>query len=330
MPYRRAPAILSAFVFLLFSLRGLDAAPGQSISGRVMFEDGGFTCDRQCTVTLLISGVRPLQTVMADLSGHFTFNNVTRGPYTIRVEIDGVEAVNSPISDLDIGHDVIVNVPRIRTAPAQSTGSPIVDVSEFLNRYPKKAVSYFEKGSASMKNKKTDDAVKYFRNAVELAPTFYEAHNQLGLAYMETGHKDDAEREFLLAHELNSNAVDPLLSLTRIYLDANDFERALSTSEQAVKANPRSAQAFFNLGFALYKTDQLDRSETALKRALDLGPKVGVIRLMLANVYMKSQRFESAVEQLNKYIFENPKGQQLQEAKDMRDRLLQASAENRP
>jgi hypothetical protein len=51
---------------------------------------------------------------------------------------------------------------------------------------------------------------------------------------------------------------------------------------------------------------------------------------MLANVYMKSQRYDSAVEQLNKYIFENPKGQQLQEAKDMRERLLQASADNRP
>ena len=330
MPFRRTPAILSAFVFLLFSLRGLEAAPGQSISGRLMFEDGSFTCDRQCTVTLLISGVRPVQTVMTDLSGHFTFNNVVRGPYTIRVEIDGVEAVNSPISDFDIGHDVIVNVPRIRSSPPQSSGGNIVNVAEFLDRYPKKAVSYFEKGNASMKNKKTDDAVKYFRNAVELAPTFYEAHNQLGLAYKESGHVADAEREFLLAHELNSTAVDPLLSLTRIYLDRNDFDQAISTSEQAVKANPQSAQAFFNLGFALYKTDQLDRSETALKRALDLGPKVGVIRLMLANVYMKSQRYDSAVEQLNKYIFENPKGQQLQEAKDMRERLLQASAENRP
>src|SRR5439155_12757683 len=124
--------------------------------------------------------------------------------------------------------------------------------------------------------------VKYLRDAVELAPTFYEAHIRLGLAYKEAGRFDDAEREFMKAHELNSNGVEPLLNLTTLYLDENEPDRAVTAGKQAVKANSRSPNAFLSLGLALYKAAQLDDAEAALKRALDLAPKMAAVRLMLA------------------------------------------------
>jgi tetratricopeptide (TPR) repeat protein len=200
-----------------------------------------------------------------------------------------------------------------------------VNVSEFLDRYPKKAVSYFEKGTDSVKRKKNDEAVKYFKSAVELAPTFYEAHNQLGLAYKEAGRLKEAEIEFVLAHELNSTGVEPLINLTALYLDQNEPDEAVKTGEQAVKANGRSAPAFLSLGVALYKAAQLDRAETALKRALDLAPKMASVRLMLANVYLKLRKYDNTLEQLNKYIAENPRGEQLQAALQMRDKLMKAT-----
>jgi tetratricopeptide (TPR) repeat protein len=225
---------------------------------------------------------------------------------------------------------VSILVPLTRNPNVQSKSSGIVDVSEFLDRYPKKAVSYFEKGSQLLKKKMNDEAVKYFQSAIELAPTFYEAHNQLGLAYKEMGRLDDAEQEFLTAHKLNSTNVDPLLSLMALYLDKNDLDRAVTTGEQAVKANSHSAFAFFSLGVALYKSAQLDRAETALKRALDLAPKMGGIRLMLANVYLKLRQYDSTLDQLNHYIAENPKGNQIQDAIHMRDEILQAKATGQP
>ena len=172
--------------------------------------------------------------------------------------------------------------------------------------------------------------MKYLRNAVELAPTFYEAHNQLGIAYRAAGRLDDAESEFLKAHELNSSNVDPLLNLTALYLDENEPDRAVSTGEQAVKVNSHSALAFLNLGVALYKTAQLDRAESTLKRALDLAPKMGSIRLMLANVYLKLRNYDRTLEQLDHYIAENPHGRQLQQAVQMRDQLVQNEAAPRP
>jgi tetratricopeptide (TPR) repeat protein len=206
----------------------------------------------------------------------------------------------------------------------------VVNITEFKELYPRKAVSNFEKGADFLSKNKTDDAIKYFREAVELAPTFYEAHNQLGIAYREAGRPDDAEREFLKAHELNSTGIGPLLNLTNLYLQENKPDSAVKTGEEAVKANSRSAPAFFNLGVALYKAAMLDKAEVALKRALELAPKMANVRLMLANVYLKLRRYDNTLEQLNSYIAENPHGERLADVQRMREELMGAETSARP
>ena len=320
-----AVVVMAASVVLLFSA-------DQSISGRFIFENGDFACGR-CTVSLLASGSRPVATAYVDLSGHFTFSNVPRaGSYTVHAEIEGFEEVNQPIENLDSTSQTSVTIMLVRKRSVQLTAarSNVVNISEFLERYPKKAVGYFEKGSESLRNKRNDEAIKYFRNAVELAPTFYEAHNQLGIVYRQAGRMDDAEREFIKANELNSTGVDPLLNLTTLYLEENEPERAVTTSEEAVKRNSRSAPAFFSLGIALYKAAMPDRAEAALKRALELAPKMAKIRLMLANVYLKLRRYDKTLEQIDSYIAENPHGDQIAAVQQMRGQLLKAKETELP
>ena len=330
MRFLKASVVLTAVIALLFNPNRIRAAADPPISGRLIFEAADFTCDQQCTVTLLAAGVRPVQTVIADLGGHFSFNPVPRGQYSIRVDLEGFEPITQPIDSLDAIRDVNIVISLVRKTKQTSSGRNVVNVAEFQERYPKKAVSYFEKGSDLLKKKKNDEAVKQFKNAVELAPTFYEAHNQLGIAYRDAGRLEDAEREFLLAHELNSTNVEPLLNLTTLYLAEDEPDRAVTTGEQAVKANSSSASAFFSLGVALYKAAQLDRAETALTRALDLAPKMGNVRLMLANVYLKLRRYDRTLNELDNYIAENPKGEQIKEAQQMREQLTAALSSQRP
>src|SRR5262249_42140970 len=154
----------------------LNAAPESAISGRLVFEDAGFSCDQQCRVTLLSQGVRPVETVLADLGGNFSFHAVPRGNYSIRVEIDGYETVTSSVREADMMYGLNITVPLSRKPTTTSSkGSNVVNVSEFRERYPKRAVSYFEKATELRKKKQDDQAIKYFQDALDLAPNFYEA-----------------------------------------------------------------------------------------------------------------------------------------------------------
>ena len=328
----KASVVLAGFVFLI-SYPGLSrgAVPEQTISGTLIFGNNQFQCD-QCVVSLLANGIRPVSTTYLDLGGHFTFRGVAPGSYTIHMEIDGFEDVNQPVDvrdGLGLGGPVTITLVR-KGSRSRAAGGYIVDVTEILDAYPKKAVDAFRKGLEYRKQKKNEDALKTFEMAIHVAPGFYQAHNQLGILYKEVGRNDDAENEFLRAHDLNRTNLDPLLNLTTLYLDENKPDRAVSASEEAVKANSRSAPAFLNLGIALYKAALLDRAEAALKRALELAPKMASVRLMLANVYLKLQRYDNALEQVNTYIAENPRGDQLKDVIEMRDQLLKAKETGRP
>ena len=100
MRFLRVSAILFASVLMVCNSNFVQGAP-RSISGRLMFDNAGFSCEFQCQVTLLASGVRPIQTTFVDLGGRFAFNNIPPGLYTVRVEIEGFETVNQQVEATD-------------------------------------------------------------------------------------------------------------------------------------------------------------------------------------------------------------------------------------
>jgi Tfp pilus assembly protein PilF len=326
MPSNKTSFLVAGFTLLVLSASLLGApVPEQTISGTLMSESGSFSCEH-CLITLLATGGRPAATTYTDSAGHFSFQSVPAGSYIIHAEIEGFEEVNQPVdatNGVGLSANVLITVAR-RGGHAVPINGGIVNVSEMLDAYPKKAVEAFKKGEDYKKQKKDEQAMKSFETAIKIAPEFYQAHNELGIVYKEAGRAQDAENEFLRAHELSRSNIEPLLNLTSLYIAENKFERAVGASEEAVKVNSRSAPAFLNLGIALYKAAMLDKAETALKRALELAPKMASVRLMLANVYLKLHQYDSVVEQLNTYIAENPNGEQLQAATQMRDQLLKA------
>lgn len=318
--------VLLGFVLWFFPTVAFSAPVAeQTIAGTVLAEGGDLGCDH-CMITLLAVGGRPVATAYLDGGGHFSFPGVPSGSYTIHAQIEGFEEINQAVDaneGFGVSSNVMITVAR-RNAHAGPVNGGIVNVSEFLDAYPKKAVEAFKKGQEFEKQKKDEQAMKSFETAIKIAPQFYQAHNELGILYKRAGRVDDAETEFIKAHELNRTNIEPLLNLTSLYIDENKPERAVNASEEAVKANSRSAPAFLNLGIALYKAAQLDKAEAALKRALELAPKMATVRLMLANVYLKLHQYNNVVDQLNTYIAENPHGEQLQAATQMRDQLLKA------
>src|ERR1700722_9899953 len=147
----------------------------------------------------------------------------------------------------------------------ENYSSGVIDASQFLSRYPKDAVKLYKKATSDRLKGKSQEAITELEKAIDIAPAFYAAHNDLGLVYWQVGRNDAAEIQFLRAHELNRNALEPLVNLGGLYIEEQKSDRAIEVSAEAARTNSQFAPAFFNLGVALYKASLLDRAETAFK-----------------------------------------------------------------
>src|SRR5262249_22435174 len=89
---------------------------------------------------------------------------------------------------------------------------------------------------------------------------------------------------------------------SEIYILLRAPEQASEASLQAVQRNPRSPQAFFSLGWALYCGSMFELATNSLSNALSLDPQATPARLLLANIYLKLNDRKKALGQLDLYL----------------------------
>ena len=261
----------------------------------------------------------------SDPQGHYEFPALVPGNYILIVNVEGFEDVRQEVS---VGGGVYaiqtVNIPlreKIALITVNRGGHPddeIVDLNELGRKYPRKAIQDYEKSLDEIRKGNTAKAVELLAGVLKLAPDLYNAHNTLGTLYQKTGRLQEAEDEYRRARELNPKSTTPLVNLGSLLIDeavtrAGDREAAgkilddaLDILEESLKMK-RSAPAYFFLGTAYYRSSFYEEAELNLKHALELDARMGASRLMLANVYIKQQKWQSALEHLDAYLVENPK-----------------------
>jgi tetratricopeptide (TPR) repeat protein len=77
------------------------------------------------------------------------------------------------------------------------------------------------------------------------------------------------------------------------------------------------------MGAAYFKAQNFDVAEDSLNEAINLGieNRFPQVRLMLANVCVQQERWEDAIDQLDKYLRRNPFGRDRGKIKDMREEI---------
>lgn len=84
------------------------------------------------------------------------------------------------------------------------------------------------------------------------------------------------------------------------------FEDAIVFLRQAQTAEPKNADIFVQLGFTLLSLDQLDESEIAFSKALQLAPAYRDANLGLAQIAMREKRLADAEREINLVLKERP------------------------
>ena len=240
----------------------------------------------------------------------------------------------------------------------------VVDVNELRRDYPQTAIDEYEKAINEAKKGNSEKAARRLERALEIAPDFYQAQNNLGVQYKTLGLYRDAEATFEIAHTLNKNASQPLINLGAMYLEeaqqqissdqagqvSNEFgaiidsfhpdeelalatyRKAITVLEKAIALDEFSPSAKYFLATGLYKSSQLincckaglNRAESLLLAALNLDKDYHVVRLMLVNVYMKLARYKDVLTQLTSFLDGSPDSPEAVAVRAMKDQLEKA------
>src|SRR5262245_34741579 len=256
--------------FILTSAFGFGQTPANqqrnriedySIRGKLVIQNQ-HDLDQRIEVRLEKSALQVIQTTYTDASGNFDFRNLSPGAYYVSVNLEGYEPVRQLVEIYNtFGNSsvtVFLNKPSVefreRPTGIDAADPDVVDINQMKENFPKKAVKNYEKAIKYKKNipkkyvqnnekannkkkkGKLESAVKLLQEAVELAPNFFHAHNNLGIIFQSLKRYPDAEREYTRSHQLNAKNERPLVNLGSLYIEESNLQKI---DKQAARSEER-------------------------------------------------------------------------------------------
>jgi protein O-GlcNAc transferase len=151
-------------------------------------------------------------------------------------------------------------------------------------------------------------AVIRMQEALQTFPRSAKLWFALGLAHMSEHQSAEAAPAFARAVELDPRAAPALAYLGLAYADQGRYDEAVTFYERAVAVNDQLATVHYLLADIFQKQNPSDtaRPEKSLLRAISLDPTLASARLALGKLYLRTERLEAAVEQLQRAVSLDP------------------------
>jgi tetratricopeptide (TPR) repeat protein len=217
------------------------------------------------------------------------------------------------------------------SAPQQPGSNPYtMDVKDYAKDFPKKAVQEFEKGVKSDHDNKKDDAIAHYRKAIEIAPEFQPAHNNLGTIYLGKSDFKSAEEQFREAVRLNQNEAQAYFNLGNVLMLTGRGPEAETTLAAGLQRRPDSAFGNFLQGCVYEQTGKLAEAESSLQNAVRLDSKMPQAYLKLVNLYLRQNRRDDAITQLQVFLKGFPDAPAAPKAKEILTKLQTGQGTAKP
>lgn len=168
----------------------------------------------------------------------------------------------------------------------------------------------FEEGLKQLNSANANGAVVLFKNALEKDENYLDARFQLAKAYIQSGKREQAEKEFLKVLKQNPSRDDVLPELADIYNATKKPEEAFKLGEQYLAKHPGSVEGFEILGISSAINGKFADAENYLNKALAVDPSRAKTKIELATVYVscgKEQKAKSLLEELTQADQKNVK-----------------------
>ncbi|XP_047519722.1 protein O-mannosyl-transferase TMTC1-like [Pieris napi] len=130
---------------------------------------------------------------------------------------------------------------------------------------PQNAKLHYNLANFLRETEQPDFAIKHYKEALRLWPTYASAHNNIGTLVSGT---DNAEHHFLQAIRYNKQHVNAHYNLGKLYKKTGRMEQAIRMLERCITLQPRFVQAHVELMSLKPETEKL----SILRRLVELEP----------------------------------------------------------
>lgn len=327
MTIQRAVFLFS--VALLFSIpvfaqgRGNASQPTMliSIRGRVVdVETGGPVLDAR--ISLIAIGGTAMGQGQTSMGSDFTFDNLpTSAIYELKVEAEGYQTLQQPFQpSMSMSGYLTIPIRRTKFVEVPAKGKT---VSNRLLQLPAAARDAFQNGMTQLYEKHSaEKSLPFFEKTLQLAPTFYEAQFQMGVAYQDLKRTPEAEAAFRdAAKSSDGKFAPPQFSLASLLSERQNFAEAETLALKGLESEPKSASGHYELARALLGQGKADQAESEARTSLDLSKDLPQNYLLLAAVTANRGQPADAVKNLDLYLAAVPTGPISDSVRGFREKL---------
>jgi Tfp pilus assembly protein PilF len=305
------------FCFFL-AVTAVAAAQTYELSGRITPAGRG-------SVTLFGATHPFTSSTLTDDEGHFTFRKLDAATYTLSVFLPGRGEARQTI---EIGPGTADSHRRVQLSIAlkDSDFDPSADrrrhsISARQLAIPERALQEYEEAERDLGRHDVESAEKRLEHAVELAPQFSGAWNNLGTIAYQTQRFALAEQRFRQALKADPTAYEPLVNLGGVLVTLHKLDEALEVNVHAALVRPNDALAESQLGMTYFELGQFDNAAKHLERARQLDPAhFSHPQLFLAEIHLRRGDQHAAADVLEDFLQHHPDYPQ---AAKMREKILE-------
>jgi Tfp pilus assembly protein PilF len=295
-------------------------------SAQTVYElSGQILPEGEASVTLF-GATRPFTTsALTDDSGRFTIRKLQPATYTISVFRPGQGEARQTI---EVGPGSADARRRVHLTLRLKDGD--FDRSALERQHavsgkeltiPERALKEYAEAQKDLERHDTASAERRLEHAVELAPQFSGAWNNLGTIAYQTQRFPLAEKRFREALRQNPKAYEPLVNLGGVLINLREFDEALMVNVFATMVRPNDALAQSQLGMAYFEVGRYDDAIRHLEQARRLDPAhFSHPQLYLAEIYLRRDDPRAAADAMEDFLKHHPDYPQ---AERMREKIAE-------
>jgi Tfp pilus assembly protein PilF len=253
----------------------------------------------------------PFTTSALASGGRFTFKKLRPGAYTVAVFMPGRGEARQTI---EIGPSTADSHQRV-TLDLHFKDSDFVQdavrrqhsVTAKQLTVPEKAVREYQDAQKDLAKHDIDAATKRLEHAVEMAPQFSAAWNNLGTIAYQTQKYMRAEECFREALEAEPGSYEPLVNLGGVLVNLHKLDEAWKVNVFAVLARPTDPLANSQLGMTYFGLDKMDLAEKYFREAARLDPAhFSHPQLFLAEIHLRRGDRAATASDLEDFLKHHP------------------------